>query len=142
MLRRVAIAAMYVLFAIRNHTIILPFQRMVSYRNGDSRNGRTAVAGGALLISIRAAPDLQIGQRIEPAFDKFEYRHSAFVAWVSVRRTAEKPLFEHAPIFDGLRAGLATKDSFQGQEKWVVHSRFLLFAFSPGVRFPCGAVIC
>jgi hypothetical protein len=27
--------------------------------------------------------------------------------------SGRKPLFDHAPIFDGLRAGLATKDSFK-----------------------------
>jgi hypothetical protein len=64
LLKHVAIAAIYVLFAIRTQTIHSPVSEDSFLKKRRFKNGRTAIAGGVVLISIRAASDLQIGQRL------------------------------------------------------------------------------
>ena len=63
------------------------------------------------------------------------------VAWISVRRIASETAVRTCANIRWPPRGVSNEGSFQGQEKWVVHARFLLFAFRPGVGFPCRAVM-
>ena len=63
------------------------------------------------------------------------------VAWISVRRIASETAVRTCANIRWPPRGVSNEGSFQGQEKWVVHARFLLFAFRPSVGFPCGAVM-